>query len=199
MKTAIYGKNMKPVGRSPAIALVNPKFSRNVGEAVRAASCFGAKQVWFTGDRVSLDPEKGERLPREERMKGYRDVELVHFERFFDQCGPEITPVAVELRPNAELLPQFEHPENAIYVFGPEDGSLGRLHLQHCHRFVSIPTRYCTNLAGAVYIVLYDRLMKRQQAGLEPILSMSESLHEHRGVCQSPDTLVQETRCRTKR
>jgi hypothetical protein len=35
-------------------------------------------------------------------------------------------PVAVELRRNAEPFIEFEHPERALYVFGPEDGSLGR-------------------------------------------------------------------------
>jgi hypothetical protein len=33
-----------------------------------------------------------------------------------------VTPVAVELRPDAESLVTFEHPEEALYVFGPEDG-----------------------------------------------------------------------------
>jgi hypothetical protein len=34
---------------------------------------------------------------------------------------------------------------------------------------VIIPTRHCTNLAAAVYTVLYDRHAKRVAAGLEPI------------------------------
>ena len=50
------GRNSKKVGVAPAIALINPKYARNVGGAVRAASCFGISQVWFTGDRVSIDP-----------------------------------------------------------------------------------------------------------------------------------------------
>ena len=33
-------------------------------------------------------------------------------------------PVAVELVPGAEDITWFEHPENAAYVFGPEDGTL---------------------------------------------------------------------------
>jgi hypothetical protein len=32
---------------------------------------------------------------------------------------------------------------------------------------VVIPTRHCTNLAAAVYTVLYDRHAKRVRAGLE--------------------------------
>jgi len=61
------------VGIAPVIGLVNPKFPHNVGKAVRAASCFGIKQIWFSGDRVSLRPYgKKYRLPREERMRATR-------------------------------------------------------------------------------------------------------------------------------
>jgi tRNA(Leu) C34 or U34 (ribose-2'-O)-methylase TrmL len=109
-------------GRTPAIALIDPKFPHNVGGALRAASCFGAQQVWFSGERVRHTPLGKERLPREERMRGFRDVELRHSERIFDQFGPETVPVAVEVRQTSEQLPQFEHPEHALYVFGPEDG-----------------------------------------------------------------------------
>jgi tRNA(Leu) C34 or U34 (ribose-2'-O)-methylase TrmL len=71
------------------------------------------------------------------------------------------------VRPNSESLIEFEHPSDAVYVFGPEDGSLDRAVLGQCHRFVTIPTRHCTNLAAAIYTVLYDRHAKRVRAGLE--------------------------------
>jgi tRNA C32,U32 (ribose-2'-O)-methylase TrmJ len=168
-------------GRTPAVALVDPKYPHNVGAAVRAASCFGVGQVWFSGTRVPLTGGKRRRLPREERMKGYAAVELRREDRFFDAFGPGTVPVAVELRRGAELLPAFEHPERALYVFGPEDGSLGTAELSRCHRVVVIPTRHCVNLAAAVYLVLYDRMVKRQAAGLEPALPMDEVLAEQRG------------------
>jgi len=156
-------------GRAPAVVLINPKFPHNVGAAVRAASCYGVGQVWFTGDRVQLVGERRFRLPREERMRGYQEVELRHSEVPFDAFDRRAMPVAVELRRNAESLIDFVHPEHAVYVFGPEDGSLDRAVLGLCHRFVVIPTRHCTNLAAAVYTVLYDRHAKRVAAGLEPM------------------------------
>ena len=107
----IYGKSSKKLGVTPAVALINPKFPHNVGAALRAASCFGVPQVWFTGDRITLGLKGAKRLPREERMKGYRDVDLRHFDHIFDQYEDDITPVAIELRPNAETLPSFVHPE----------------------------------------------------------------------------------------
>ena len=82
--SAVWGKSARPRGAAPAVALIDPKYPHNVGMTVRLASCYGLRQVWFTGDRVSLDPARGERLPREERMKGYKDVELVHYEQVFD-------------------------------------------------------------------------------------------------------------------
>src|SRR5262245_18973825 len=100
-------------GLPPAVALVDPKFPHNVGAAVRAASCYGIRQVWFTGERVRLDASKGYRLPREERMRGYKDVVLRKDERFFDAFAAA-TPVAVELRANAESLIEFEHPDDAL-------------------------------------------------------------------------------------
>jgi tRNA(Leu) C34 or U34 (ribose-2'-O)-methylase TrmL len=189
MDTAVWGKNKSHEGLTPAVALVNPKYPRNVGAALRACSCFGVKQLWFSGNRVSMEPQaKGkDRLPREERMKGYKDVDMRNFDYFFEQFDRDVTPVAVELRQNAELLPQFVHPEKALYVFGPEDGSIDQVLLRHCHRFVVIPTAHCVNLAAAVYLVLYDRMQKRIADGLEPIKPMGEILKEHRGFLENED------------
>jgi hypothetical protein len=75
MKRDIWGKNGSN-GVAPAIILTNPKYPNNVGMVLRLASSYGIKQVWFTGDRVKIDL-KGKRLPREERMKGYGEVDLV--------------------------------------------------------------------------------------------------------------------------
>lgn len=75
------------------------------------------------------------------------------------------TPVAVEVLDNSEPLDAFVHPENAIYVFGPEDDSLPGYVREACHRFVTIPTAIRTplNLAAAVNVVLYDRLAKQRE------------------------------------
>ena len=102
--SAVWGKKAAPRGQTPAIALVEPKYPHNVGMVVRLASCYGLRQVWFTGDRVSLNPPRGERLPREERMKGYRDVQMIHYEHLFDQFPADAVPVAVEVRPIRRLL-----------------------------------------------------------------------------------------------
>ena len=176
----IIGKNAKPVGATPAILLNNPKYAHNVGHVVRAASCFGINQVWYTGTRVAMDIEQKKRLPREERMRGYKSVELINFDYPFEQFPKGTVPVGVELRPNAENLLEFEHPENALYVFGPEDGHLSVTMKYNCHRFLYIPTRFCVNLSAAVYIVLYDRDIKKYLNGDAQPRHISEVLQEDR-------------------
>lgn len=140
------------------ILLVNPKYIHNIGGAVRALSCFGEGQVLWTGDRIDL----GDRLPREERLKGYKDVKWAKAKdrplSYLSSNG--YTPIAIELLNNTEQLHTFTHPDRAVYVFGPEDGSLPPGIRRECHRFVSIPSKHCLNLAAAVYLVLYDRAVK---------------------------------------
>jgi tRNA C32,U32 (ribose-2'-O)-methylase TrmJ len=92
-----------------------------------------------------------------------------------------VTPVAVAVRPDAESLVTFEHPGDALYVFGPKDGGLPKPVRLLCHRFVVIPTHHGLNLAAAVNVVLYDRRLKRHLAGREPIDPVRELLREHRG------------------
>jgi tRNA(Leu) C34 or U34 (ribose-2'-O)-methylase TrmL len=154
----LFGKD-----RTPAIILHNPKYPHNVGAAVRACSCFNSDLIVFTGDRVSLTPDghkKGYRLPREERMKGYSHVQLINDSYPFNRFSDDVTPVAVEVRDNSELLPNFIHPENPVYVFGPEDGSIPQIYLKHCQRFLKIPSAFCLNLAAAINVILYDRMAK---------------------------------------
>ncbi len=74
----------------PSIILCKPKYAHNVGAAVRAASCYGAKVVMFTGDRITIEPSKNKnkyRLPREERMKGYSDVTMLKDDYPFNEQG----------------------------------------------------------------------------------------------------------------
>jgi len=153
-------KKIFGIEETPAIVLYNPKYPHNVGGVVRAASNFGAKTVIFTGYRVSLEPKgKGYRLPRELRMKGYRNVILLN-DNYPINRFKNITPIAVEVRDNAEPLTYFIHPHNPLYIFGPEDGNIPQVMLKHCHRFIVIPSKHCLNLAATVNVVLYDRICK---------------------------------------
>lgn len=161
-----------------SIALNTPKYPHNVGAVLRAASCYGARSVAFDGNRVVERVLEAGRMPREERLRGYKNVGLYHTEdphlflkkqMMEEYPGKIVVPVAVEMRPNSECLFDFEHPENAVYVFGPEDGSIDPRVLSKCQRFVVIPTLHCTNLAAAVYTILFHRALQQyQQTGIKP-------------------------------
>lgn len=165
---------------SAAVLLINPKNPVNVGGVIRACAQLGASQMRWTGARV-LDPrnerphahrrlEPGapkDRFPREERLREYNDrVEWSHVGSHLEARPVDqfvrwgVTPVCIELVDGAEQLPDFEHPERAVYVFGPEDGGVPKGIRLACHRFVEIPAQGCLNLAAAVNVVLYDRLAK---------------------------------------
>lgn len=169
-------------GKTPGVILVNPKFPHNVGAALRACAAFGAQQLWVTGNRAQWEVTgKGQRLPREERMRAYKDkVELIRSDRPLDAYTAAV-PVAVEISPTAEPLVHFDHPDNALYIFGPEDGSIPVVYRRFAHRFVIIPSDHCLNLASAVSCVLMHRRLQRQMAGLEPVRAAYETILEDRG------------------
>jgi tRNA C32,U32 (ribose-2'-O)-methylase TrmJ len=157
----------------PAVLLINPKTPYNVGSAIRACSIFGVDTLRWTGKRISTAEgrrmagsglKNKPRLPREERLKDYTNVD------WREACDQVITdfvelglvPVAIEVMQSSVPLHVFEHPERALYVFGPEDGTLGGPTLSVCHHFVRIAsaTRTPLNLAAAVNVVLHDRYVK---------------------------------------
>ena len=140
----------------PAVVLIDPKYPHNVAAAIRACSCFGVEQLFWTGHRVRLESFK--RLPREEGMKGYKEVVWKNEERPFDVLRR--TPVCVEIGRGSTPLPSFVHPQDAIYVFGPEDGGVPGQVRKHCHHFTYISARHCLNLAAALNVILYDRIQK---------------------------------------
>ncbi len=183
-------KNARALLTPPAVVLIDPKYPHNVGNALRACSCFGVQELLYSGSRLDLTGLS--RLPREERMKGYRAVNWGADADPLARFPPGVVPVAVEVREQSEPLTTFDHPEAAVYVFGPEDGTIPQAILRRCHRFVHIPSHHCLNLAAAVNVVLYDRRLKRQLAGLEPVLPLHEMLQEHRGFLDLEETLAKD-------
>jgi len=203
IETKMIGKNAPVTGTLPSIVLEDPKFARNVSQIVRIASGYRFRQIFFTGHRVDLeDPSKNidghsgkrggkkgkgkARLPREERMKGYKNVDICHHQRPFDCFEHSVPVIGIELRKGAMPLHEFEHPKEAIYVFGPEDGSVTRL-ARHCHQFVYIPVCNCLNLSTAVSTVLWDRQLQLLASGDIPTESMDELLRGDRASLRMKD------------
>ncbi len=141
-----------------AIALVNPKSRENVGGALRAAGCYDASLVVIAGTR----PEHYMGRIATDTQKAYRHIPTLRVDDVFDALPYDCVPVAVDLVPHAKCLFGFTHPERAFYIFGPEDGTLGKDVTDRCKYAVSVPTRYCMNLAATTNVVLYDRMSKQR-------------------------------------
>lgn len=137
------------------VALDSPKCDANVGGALRAAHCYGADMIVFSGSRL--------RREATDTTAAARHIPLIRNADVFAALPVDCVPVAVDLVDGAIPLPSYVHPERAFYVFGPEDGTLGERILSRCRDRVMVPTRYCMNLAATVNVVLYDRLAKQRQ------------------------------------
>lgn len=143
-----------------AVGLFNPKDSKNVGSALRAAGCFGASMVAVSGVR----PGRYLGHIQTDTQRAFKHLPLIACDDLKDVVPFACTPVAVEIVPDGHSLFGFVHPERAFYVFGPEDGTLGHDVLSWCRQRVFIPTSHCLNLAATVNVVLYDRAMKATRA-----------------------------------
>ena len=142
------------MGGFSCISLFNPKTAENVGAVLRAAHCYRVSQVNISGARAkSLNHCTN-------TPKAHRHMPVYLVDDALEYLPYDAQVVAVDLIPGAISLPTFEHPKRAVYLFGPEDGTLGKRHLDRAQHVVYIPTRNCMNLAACVNVVLYDRMTK---------------------------------------
>lgn len=148
--------------KSAHIGLVNPKSPANVGMVMRAAGCYEATTVFYSGVRF----ERAQKFATDTKDAG-RKIALVGVENLVDDIPDNATLVAIELIEGATPLMDFVHPDNAYYIFGPEDGSIKKELLDHCQHVVYIPTIGCMNLAATVHVVLYDRMAKSGRAVID--------------------------------
>lgn len=136
------------------VALDNPKYGGNVGAVLRAAFVYNTSLIVISGTRFKHE--------RSDVPKTWRHVPVVLAPNILDLVPYDCIPVAVDLIEGATPLPVYEHPERAFYIFGAEDATLDKNITSHCRDVVMVPTRRCMNLAAAVNVVLYDRMVKRQ-------------------------------------
>jgi tRNA(Leu) C34 or U34 (ribose-2'-O)-methylase TrmL len=141
------------------IGLTDPKNPENVGAVMRAAGCYNASSVTYTGQRYNRAKARSNVLQTDTKNVVAR-IPLSHVESFKATLPSGAVPVAIELVEGASSLVDFVHPENAYYIFGPEDKSLTKDVVNWCQHVIYIPTVGCMNLAATVNVVLYDRLVK---------------------------------------
>lgn len=144
---------------SVSIGLTNPKNSSNVGAVMRAAGCFRVDAVFYTGARY----DRAEKFNTDTK-DAVQNIPLAKVDDLLDGILKEVKIVCVELAEWATPLSEYQHPENAIYIFGPEDGTIKQEVIDRADAVVYIPTVGCMNLAATVNVVLYDRLSKSESA-----------------------------------
>lgn len=145
-----------------SIGLINPKSPYNVSSVMRTAGNFGVDSVFYTGKRYPRALMRNPGLPDMHRKVG-QTIPLTEAISLTDVVPVGAKLVCVEFAENATALPEFSHPDNAFYIFGPEDGTMSQEIIDSADAVVYIPTINSMNLAATVNVVLYDRLAKSAQ------------------------------------
>lgn len=137
------------------IGLSNPKSPTNVGSIMRAAGCFNADSVLYTGSRY----DRAVKLNTDTKRIS-STIPLTAVENLLTDKTDDLKIICVDLIEGALPLPSFDHPDRALYIFGPEDGTLKQSVIDQADAVIYIPSIGCLNLAATVNVVLYDRLAK---------------------------------------
>jgi len=140
---------------SVSIGLTKPKSPSNVGAVMRAAGCYRVNSVFYTGKRY----DRAEKFNTDTKDVG-QNIPLTGVESLLECMSEKVKIVCVELVEGAIPLPEYQHPDNAMYIFGPEDGTVNQDVIEKADAVVYVPTIGCMNLAATVNVVLYDRLAK---------------------------------------
>lgn len=122
---------------------------------MRAAGCYQADSVFYTGKRYARAAKFST-----DTKDILTKIPLVHSENLFNIKTANMRIVCVDLVEGATPLPEYKHPKHALYIFGPEDGSIDQSIIDQADDIVYVPTIGCMNLAASANVVLYDRLAK---------------------------------------
>lgn len=138
------------------IGIENTKNAGNVGTLWRTAYTFDAAFIFTIGRRY---------VPQaSDTVKSWRHVPLFTYQTFADfyaNLPHDCQLVGVELDQRARPLESFQHPQRCVYLLGAEDHGLSAEALARCHSLISLPGRFCLNVAVAGSIALYHRHTQR--------------------------------------
>ena len=134
------------------VAVYRPKNSVNIGSLFRTAQLLGASYLAVIGARYKRQPS--------DTYNAAYHMPLYQYDGWDDfraniPLGTRI--VAVELTPDAQMLDDYEHPKQAVYLLGAEDNGIPVAILERCHDVVKLRGKRSMNVAVAGSIVLYSR------------------------------------------
>lgn len=137
------------------IGIERSKTEANVGTLWRSAYNLGASFIFTIGRRY---PKQA--TDTTESWKHIPLLEYIDIADFRSHVPYNCQIIGVELAERARPLETFVHPERAVYILGPEDGSLSKDTQSLCQHVVKFNSKYCLNVAAAGTVVMYDRQMK---------------------------------------
>ena len=138
------------------IGVFNGKCRQNIGTLWRSAYTYGAAGIFTVGRRYKRQSS--------DTLKTWRKIPLRHYlswQDLLDKMPFAAQLVCVELTDGAVPLPEFEHPQIAVYLLGSEDNGIPPSILEG-HPVVTVPSPrpFCLNVAVAGSLVMYDRWRK---------------------------------------
>lgn len=142
-----------------AIGIYHSKMPSNVGTLWRSAGNLGAAFIFTVGHRYNRQAS--------DTIKAWKHIPLFQWESdddLFAHVPKDADLIAVEMDDGngyaPRMLPEFVHPERAIYLLGAEDRGIPQEVIAKCASMVAVPSSRCLNVAVAGSIVLYDRNAK---------------------------------------
>jgi len=124
---------------------------------MRAAGCYQADAVFYTGQRYA----RAVKFNTDTKSIN-KKIPLTVVENIITARSEGMKVICVDLVEGAIPLPEYNHPEKALYIFGPEDGSIEQALIDQADDVVYVPTIGCMNLAATTNVLLYDRLVKNK-------------------------------------
>ena len=171
----------------------------NAGAIYRTAHAFDASFIFTVGSNIAHGVKSGKQnvgnsglsnsFKSVDTSSSDRHVPYFEFPDWNSFARPAKTAlVGVELVDSSINLPNFYHPKRAVYVLGPEDGSLAPETISACDYIIKIPTKFCINVGLAAAIVMYDRQLQLGQ--YQPRNKMNKGLFMNFNDIWVPDDIV---------
>lgn len=138
------------------IGVYHSKTEINIGTLWRSAHLYDADFIFTIGRRYKKQPADTTNAALHVPLYNY-----ISFDDFYKNMPLGCQLVCVEQDEKSKSLPDFYHPERAIYLLGAEDYGLPKEILKS-HQIIQIPTEkdFSMNVAVAGSIVMYDRYVR---------------------------------------
>ncbi len=141
------------------IGILQNKNVINMGLLLRTAAIYGNDFIFTIGG----EPYSYQKA---DVTRSHLNIPTFHFETF-DAFKSSIHPnckiVAVEMTKKAKYLHEYSHPERCAYVLGSEDKGIPEHLIREFNDVVKLPGKVSLNVGIAGSLILYDRLIKRNE------------------------------------